>query len=436
MLSDRGERALELHEVDPDTGSARLVYREEGATYVESNLDIARQPNVRVLPGGRELIWFSERSGWGHLELREPTTGALIRPLTQGQWVVRDIIHLDASARHLWFTAGGREPGRDPYFRHLYRVSLDDGVPVLLTPEDADHEISVDVDDDGWRVADEYARVDGPTRCDTRDPWTGEVIERRWERPAAATTAEPFTVLARDGISVLHGVLFRPSDFDADRRYPVIDNIYGFPQTIVTPKRSAAGPWQALADSGNIVVVLDGLGTPFRSKAFHDASYGKLEDATLPDHVTALRQLADRHSWMDLDRVGVFGASGGGTATVRALLEYPELFRVGVAIAGCYDHRDSIAYVLEKYQGFDPRSWPATNLAPLADRLQGRLLLIWGELDDNVHPASSMRMLHAFIEAGMHVDVLVVPGADHFVGRHPYVRQRVAAYLAEHLHAG
>ena len=138
------------------------------------------------------------------------------------------------------------------------------------------------------------------------------------------------------------------------RRYPVIDYIYGFPQTIATPKRSADGPWQALADLGFVVVILDGLGTAFRSKAFHDVSYGALQDATLPDHVAALRQLASRYPWVDLERVGIFGSSGGGTSTVRALLEYPEFFRVGVAIAGGYDQRDSIAYILEKYQGPGP----------------------------------------------------------------------------------
>ena len=228
-------------------------------------------------------------------------------------------------------------------------------------------------------------------------------------------------------------MIFRPVDFDPSRRYPVIDHIYGFPQTIATPKRSAEGPWQALADLGFVVVVLDGLGTAFRSKAFHDVSYGALQDATLPDHVAALRQLARRYPWIDLERVGIYGSSGGGTATVRALLEYPEFFRAGVAIAGGYDQRDSIAYILEKYQGPDPATWAATDLAPLAGQLRGRLLLVWGELDDNVHPISSMRMLDAFISAGRDVDVLVVPGADHFVSRHPYVHRRLAGYFIEHL---
>lgn len=433
LSSERGERSLELYEVDGSTGAPRLVHREDGDTYVEPNLDISRPPNVRVLPDGNEFVWFSERSGWAHLELRDTATGSLIRRLTGGDWVVRDVVHLDPGHRELWFTACGREPSRDPYYRHLYRVGLDGRDPVLLTPEDADHEVSVEVDENGWRIVDHHARIGSTGRCVARDPWSGEVSEIRSETAPTPTTAEPFTVWARDGTTPLHGVLFRPTDFDPERRYPVIDHVYGFPQTIATPKRSPGGPWQPLADLGYIVVVLDGLGTAFRSKAFHDFSYGNLEDSTLPDHVAALHQLGDRHPWIDLDRVGVFGSSGGGTTTVRALLEYPNVFRVGVAISGGYDHRDSIAYILEKYQGPDPQWWETTNLAPLADRLQGRLLLVWGELDDNVHPLSSMRLLHAFIEADRNVDVLVVPGADHFVGRHPHVQRRVARYFLQHL---
>jgi dipeptidyl-peptidase-4 len=433
VLSERGERALELYEVDAANGSARSVLREEGATYVEANLDITRQPNVRVLCAERELIWFSERSGWGHLELRDLATGALIRPLTYGEWVVRDIVHVDAAARTVWFTAGGREAGRDPYYRHLYRVSLDGGDAVLLTPEDADHQIAVDSSSTGYQVVDEYARVDAPTHCVTRDLWSGQVIEHRWEHAAAPTTAEPFVVLARDETTELHGLLFRPTDFDANRRYPVIDHVYGFPQTTATPKRSPIGPWQTLADHGYVVILLDGLGTPYRSKAFHNASYARLEDATLPDHVAALHQLAERHAWIDGDRVGVFGSSGGGATTVRALLEYPDVFHVGVAVSGGYDHRDSIAYILEKYQGPDANMWHATDLTRIAERLEGRLLLVWGELDDNVHPLSSIRMLRAFIEADKDVDVLVIPGADHTVWAHPYVQRRLIQYFTQHL---
>lgn len=433
LTSDRGERALELFEVDPATGTARRILREDGSTYVESNLDISRPPNVAVVSGSGEVIWFSERSGWAHLELRD-SGGGLIRTLTEGDFVVRDLVHLDPGARQAWFTASGREDISDRYYRQLYRVSLDGSPPMLLTPEDADHQVSLEPSDHSYRVVDEYARVDGPSVCVVRDLWSGAVIETRWEQPPAPTTAEPFQVLARDHVTPLFGVMFHPSDFDPGRRYPVIDHVYGFPQTIATPKRSAAdGPWQSLADLGCVVVILDGLGTAFRHKAFHDLSYGALEDATLPDHVAALHQLAERHPWINLDRVGVFGSSGGGTTTVRALLQYPELFKVGVAISGGYDHRDSIAYILEKYQGPDPRTWAATDVSSLAARLQGKLLLVWGELDDNVHPSSSLRLLDAFIRADKEVDVLVIPGADHFVGRHPYVQRRIADYFTRHL---
>ena len=312
ITSDRGERAVELHEVDISTGSTRRILREENATFIELNLDIGRPPNVHVLPGGRELVWFSERSGWAHLQLHDTETGDLIGPITEGAWVVRDVIRVDAARRLVWFTASGREADRDPYQRYLYVVGLDGGDPVLLTPEDADHEISIEAAEDDWRIVDEYARIGQPTVCVVRDRDTGAVVETRWERPPEPSTAERFTVVARDGVTPLYGVMFRPSDFDPDRRYPVIDNIYGFPQTIQTPKRSAAGPWQALADSGFVVLVLDGLGTAFRSKTFHDASYGRLEDATLPDHVTALHQLAERYPWLDLNRVGIYGSSVGG----------------------------------------------------------------------------------------------------------------------------
>ncbi len=443
---NRGETEFRLRVADAGTGATRTVLVERGDSFVELNPWSGNQPNVRFLDDGAEIIWWSERDGWGHLYLYDGITGAVKRQLTGGAWQVRDIIHVDEPGRMLYFTAGGREAGRDPYLRHLYRVGLDGGEPELLTPEHADHDIAPSPT--GRYFIDTYSRIDTTPVTVLRDA-NGHVVrtleaadlsrllERGYRFP------EPVVVKGRDGETDIYGALFFPSDFDSTKSYPVIDDLYPGPQIIVTPKGFGGGfgsPWrfwdaQALAELGFIVVTLDGMGTPLRSKAFHDVSYRNMQDAGgLPDHVTGLRELARERPYMDLERMGVYGRSGGGFATGHAMLDYPDFYKVGVSAAGNHDNRVYLARWGEKHQGlledsdWDPQANP-TNAA----NLQGKLLIIWAEMDENVHPAGTIRLIDALIKANKDFDQLLLPNWYHsFVGD-PYVIRRHWDYFVTHL---
>ena len=320
------------------------------ATYVEANLDYGSLPNARILKNG-DVVWFSEKDGYGHLYLYGKD-GKQKNAITSGKWVVRKLLHVDENNSQVYFTAGGKEPGRDPYYRHLYKVNLNGSDLQLLTPEDADH--NVQVDPSGTAFIDTYSTVEEPPVTVIRD-LSGNVIlnlengdiknitDMGWKPP------ERFSVKALDGKTDLYGLLIKPTNFNASLKYPVVETVYPGPWIIVTAKSFPGDlAWvnkifwraQAVAELGFIVVTLDGPGTPFRSKDFHDASYGHLGDAGgLTDHINALKQLALERPYMDLSRVGMFGHSAGGFMTAQALLTYPEFYKVGVASSGDYDSR-------------------------------------------------------------------------------------------------
>jgi dipeptidyl aminopeptidase/acylaminoacyl peptidase len=453
LREGRGQRAMQLYVADAQTGRTRQILEEQSATYVELNLGFLASPNVRNLGRGEELVWFSERDGWAHLYLYDEKTGAVKNQITSGPWVVRDILHVDEQHRQLYFTAGGRERGRDPYYRHLYRINLDGSNLQLLTPEDGDHEIRFSPT--GRYFVDTYSRIDlapvsvlrsadGALIRKLEDADVAPLLETGWKWP------ERFSTKARDGVTDIYGVIFRPSSFDPARKYAVIDDIYPGPQIIRTPK---AFGWpsdvfsayqefwfwhpQALAELGFIVVTIDGLGTPFRSKAFHTAYYGKMGDAGgLEDHIAGLQQLAARYPYMDLSRVGVFGHSGGGFATARAMLAYPDFYKVGVSSAGNHDQRGYLALWGEKYEGL-PAGENYTEQANqlLASKLEGKLLLAWGDLDDNVHPALTIRLVDALIKANQDFDLLVMPNRHHDFLSDPYFVRRLWDFFVRHLQA-
>jgi dipeptidyl-peptidase-4 len=452
---ERGDKRLRFYEVEASTGVARLVLEEESKTYLEPNLtsdepfygDI--RPNVRVLGKGKEVIWFSERDGWGHLYLYDAVHGVLKRQLTSGHWVVRDIVHVEESQRKIYFTGGGREEGRDPYYRHLYRIYIDDceSQPELLTPENADHEIHFSPS--GKYFVDTYSRVDTApvTVLRTSDGKLVRELERANVEPllsAGWKWPEPFIVKARDGLTDLYGVIYRPSNFDPSRKYPVLDDIYPGPQIIRTPKSfdhepmgSSSWFWhpQAIAELGFIVITIDGMGTPYRSKRFHDVSYGNLEDAGgLVDHIVGLKQLATRFPYMDLDRVGIYGHSAGGYASVRAILLYPDFYKVAVSSAGDHDLRGNIAEWGEKYQG-PPQveNYERQANAPLAPNLKGKLLLAFGDMDDNVPPALTIQLIDALIKANKDFDVVLMPNRNHQFSNDLYFIRRRWNYFVKHL---
>lgn len=453
---------LHFAEVNAENGKARILLEESSDTVFYPSATLAMPPNLFVLRNG-DFIWYSERSGWGHL-YRYNAQGQLLNGITSGNWLVRQVIHVDEEQEMIYFTASGREADRNPYFRSLYRVNLDGTQLELLTPEAADHEIRqpapayAAIFDQGASsfqstafspsadyFVDVYSTPQQPSRMTLRRSNGTKVMDlTRGSNPAMPsdryTLPEPFEGIAADGETPLYGVLYKPGDFDPSRSYAIIDSIYPGPQITRTPTRfsdAMFGPRgaQALAELGFIVVAIDGRGTPFRSKAFRDASYGKLQTAGfLEDHVAIIRQLAEDRPYIDIERVGIYGASGGGFATVRALLDYPEFFKVGIASAGNYELRAYISMWGETYHGpLESADYDVVAGTTGIDALAGKLFLVHGEMDDNVHPAHTLRVVDALIKSNKDFDLLIVPNVNHGVGGQPYVIRRSWDYFVRHL---
>lgn len=437
---------LDLFAADPATGTAKRLVHETAKTFVETNQNSGGIPNWRPLSNGSEVIWWSERDGWGHLYLVDAATASIRTRITAGDWIVSDLLHVDETARWAYFTARGREPGRDPYYRHLYRAKLDGSVIELLTPEDADHEITMSPS--GKYILDVYSTF-------TRPPVT---VIRRTDSPRVTTLHEadvsrvraagyrdplPFRVKARDGVTEIYGILWFPAHFDSTKSYPIVDYIYPGPQVGSVRARqwaaSASGNANALAELGMFVVQVDAMGTPGRSKAFHDAYYGNMGDNGLPDQIATLRQLAATHPQIDLNRVGIYGHSGGGFASTDAILRYPDFFKVAVSSAGNHDNRSYDYTWGEKYHGarrslgdsldtFDSQSnWR------LAKNLKGKLLLSYGTLDDNVHPVATQLVIDELIKANRNFDLVVMPNRNHGFANEPYWLRRTWDYFVTHL---
>ncbi|RGC66730.1 Prolyl tripeptidyl peptidase precursor [Micromonospora sp. MW-13] len=440
LSTPRDRHTLTLHRLDPATGQVTTVLSETGATRVEPNQWMTEPPIVRVLAD--EALWYSQRDGWGHLYRYDLHTGTLLGQVTSGQWAVRQILHVDETERVVYFIASGLVDA-DPYRRTVCRVGLDGSGFAKVTDDERDHVVTVP--DTMEYFIDSASTVDTPPVSRVRD-WTGRVLVELERADISKLTAtgwtppERFRVKAADAVTDIYGVLYRPRGFDPARRYPVVDSVYPGPHVNrVDPCFDPGGfgfDAEAIAALGFVVVAVDGRGTPGRSKAFHDASYGHLADAgSLDDHVAALRQLARTRPWMDLDRVGAFGLSGGGFATVRAMLDFPEVYRAGVALCGVHDHRHYQASYAELYDGADnPEAWARASNVDIADRLTGKLLLIHGESDDNVHPDHTLRLADRLIAADKDFELLIVPGAEHlFIDCLHYVRKRSWDFLVREL---
>jgi dipeptidyl-peptidase 4 len=436
-----------LRLADAGTGAVRDLLTETLEPFFEGSAAGRGGPNWRVLHARNEILWASPRDGWSHLYLYDLATGQQARRLTAGDWNVIDVMHVDEADGWVYFTGAGREVGRDPYFRHLYRVPLAGGAePTLLTPEDADHVITMAPS--GRFFVASHSAVDAPpvTRVRRADGGPALTIEEADIARLEATgwpAPIPFTALARDGATEIHGIMFRPSDFDPSRRYPIINHIYPGPQVgSIGPRTfqaSRRGNAQALAELGFIVVQVDALGTPMRSKALHTFYYGDLADNGLPDQIAAMRQLADRHPWIDLSRVGMYGHSGGGFATAAAMLRHPEFFHVGVASAGNLDNRGYTYYWGEKWQGplevlpdgTDTYTNQALHL--LAENLQGRLLLAYGTMDTNVHPNMTLLLVNELIRHNKDFDLVVMPNRGHGFANEPFFIRKTWDHFVRHL---
>lgn len=464
VTRDRLWQRFTLHEMDADSGAVREVFTETASTFLDANVSVLGLPNVRVLERSGTFVWFSQKSGWGHLYLHDLATGACRNAITAGEWLVRDLLHVDEDAGTVEFLAAGILPGANPYHRMLCRVRLDGTGLEVLTPGTDDHALAMPVkraprdhirpplDPGEWRAP--SGRFFVHTHSDLATLPVSEL--RRADGSLVATLAaaefdgpwrapEPFTVAAGDGETTLYGAVWLPTDFDPARRYPVIDYIYPGPQRGMTPTVSftdfmpelfrACIP-MAFAELGFAVLNVDGRGTPLRSKSFQDTSYGKLHDpGTLADHVATLRQLGARHPYLDLSRVGIMGHSGGGYASVRALLDHPDMFHAAVATSGNHDQMGYSYAWTEKYQGpVRDGSYARAANPPDAARLRGKLLLAHGDMDDNVHPALTTQLVAALVAADKDFEFIPLPGDDHTtVWGKPYFVRRAMAFLVRHL---
>ena len=442
----RDFKHYELFDVDPGTGDARLILEESGPTYRELSQFGAYPPNWRVLNDGAQVLWWSERDGWGHLYLFD-AEGNRIRQVTSGPWLVLGVHHVDEVTGSVLFTAVGREEGRHAYFRHVYRVGLDGSGLTLLTPEDADH--AVTLSPSGRFLVDTYSTPEAPPVTVVRSASDGRVLQTLEQADISALEEEgwvppvPFRAKGRDGVTDVYGLLWFPSDYDPTGSYPVIDYIYPGPQigavTLYPFSAPGRGNGRALAELGFIVFAVDATGTPLRSKAFHDAYYGNMGDNGIPDHIAALKELARRHPGMDLSRVGIFGHSGGGFSSTDAILRHGDFFKVAVSGAGNHDNRGYHFPWGEKYHGLLERnddgsdSYDSQANQNLAERLEGKLLLTYGTLDDNVHPNMTLNLVDELIRLNKDFDMLVLPNRNHGYASEPYVVRRTWDYFVEHL---
>lgn len=422
----RDHKIAWLRIADAATGAVRDVIREQVPTFYESASGWAQDAiNWSYLPASHEAIWFSQRDDWGHLYLYDARTGRLENRITTGNWNVIALLQVDPKRRVLYFLGAGREPGSNPYFCYLYKVGLDGRHLELLTPERGNHLVSMAPS--GRFFLDSYSTPDTPpvTVLRASDGRLISVLERAdisRLRAAGWRPPLPITVKARDGSTDLYGLLYRPTDFDPARKYPVIDRIYPGPQIGSVGAfgfEAARGDSQAMAELGFVVIAIDGMGTSLRSKRFQDAYRGNLGDDTLPDQVAGIRELAGRYPWIDVSRVGIYGHSGGAYAAVDALLRYPQFFKVAVAESGNYDQRGYEADWGEQYIGLlqrDPRgasNYDSQDDVRLAGNLQGHLLLMDGTTDDNVPPYLTNLLVQALIAANRDFDLVLLPNQRH-----------------------
>ena len=441
VSTPRDHKRATLRLADTATGIVRDVFEESVATFFESGMG-AR--NWRFLPESDEVVWYSQRTNWGHLYMYDLENGELKHAITSGEWNVTEVLGVDRENRMLYFEGVGRE-GRDPYFIHLYRIGLEGGEPELLTPEDANH--SVTFSESGRYFVDRYSRPDTPPVAVLRTR-EGELVltletadisrlrENGWRPPI------PFSVKARDGVTDLYGLMFVPTHLDESMKYPIINNVYPGPQTGSVGARSfsaARGDAQALADLGFVVVRIDGMGTRWRSKEFQDAYYGNMSDNTLPDQVSGMEQLAELYDWIDIERAGIYGHSGGGYATAAAMFQYPDFFKVGVSQAGNHDNRNYEDDWAEKWQGLlavnpdGETNYDNQANQLLAENLEGKLLLAHGTMDTNVPFYSTLLVVDALIAANKDFDLIVLPNRGHGFGNEPYMVRRRWDYFVRHL---
>ena len=439
VSSSRDHKEAQLRVANTETGEVRDIMKEVQKTYFESGDGFS---NWHYLSKTNEVIWFSERDNWGHLYLIDLKTGKIKNRITQGQWAVQQLRYVDRENRKIYFSAGGKEDG-DPYYWHYYSVNMDGSNLKLLTPEYAHH--TVNFSPKFKYFVDTYSTPVTPPVSVLRDMNGNKLVKLEeadisqlkaagWKPPTQTKTK------ARDGVTDIYGLMYKPTNFDPNRKYPVLNPLYPGPQSGSVGSRTfrtSRSDKQAVAELGFIVIEVDAMGTPGRSKSFHDAYYGNMGDNGLPDQVEAIKQLGALNQWMDLDRIGIYGGSGGGFASTGGILRYPDFYKVAVSGSGNHDNATYEDDWGEKWQGMlirnEDGSTSYDNQANhlLADNLKGKLLLGHGTLDGNVPVNNTLLMAKALIDANKDFDMLIFPNKGHGLGQ--YWMRRRWDYFVRHL---
>ena len=416
--NQRGHQLYRVVEIDATTGRTRPLIEETQKTFVEYSGKRYRED----IADGKEIIWASERDGWNHLYLYDGATGKVKNQITKGQWAVRAVEFVDEAKRQIYFRASGMYPGKDPYFTHNYRINFDGTGLMPLTDADGAHTLTFSRDRQYY--VDTWSRVDLPPQSVLKRTSDATVVMELEKADATALLAtgwrmpEPFVSKGRDGTTDIWGVIIRPTNFDPNRKYPVIENIYAGPQSSFVPKTfSTQAGMNALAELGFIVVQIDGMGTSNRSKAFHDVAWQNLGDAGFPDRILWHKAVAAKYSYYDLSRVGIYGTSAGGQNSAGAVLFHPEFYHVAYSNSGCHDNRMDKIWWNEQWMGWPiDEHYAASSNVDNAYKLKGRLMLLVPEMDTNVDPSSTMQVVNALIKAGKTFELVVVPGANHGAG--------------------
>ncbi|MFT3738315.1 MAG: prolyl oligopeptidase family serine peptidase [Breznakibacter sp.] len=434
-FNQRGHQVYQVVEVDAQTGSTRIVIDEQSRTFI----DYSGKHYRYDVNDGAEIIWASERDGWNHLYLVDGASGKINNQITRGQWVVRGVETVNEKERYLIIKASGMHTYEDPYLVHYCKVNFDGSGFVDLTPERAQHDARFSADKRFF--TDSYSTVDQPPVTVLRNAGNGQVLmtlekadisdllARGWQMP------EPFCTKGRDGTTDIWGNIYRPTNFNPRRKYPVIEYIYAGPHSahVTKPFLVHNWPFSGLAELGFIVVQIDGMGTSCRSKAFHDVCWKNLKDAGFPDRIRWIKAAAEEYPYIDTTRVGIFGGSAGGQNAMGAVLFHPEFYKAAVASCGCHDNRMDKIWWNEQWMGYPigPHYAECSNVDN-AFRLQGRLMLILGELDDNVDPSSTYQVADALIKANKEFELVVLPGVGHSLGG-KYGERKRRDFFVKHL---
>jgi dipeptidyl aminopeptidase/acylaminoacyl peptidase len=433
--NQRGHQLYRILAVDAETGKVRVVVEETSKTFIHYSGKNWRH----WLHQSGELIWMSERDGWCHLYLYDTKTGSVKNPITRGDWPVREVLHVDEKNRQLWFLASGLRKKEDPYHLHLCRVNFDGSGFLQLTQGDGNHRIEFSPQRDFF--IDTWSRADHPPVTELRRSSDGSLVCELEKADATAllatgwTLPERFVAKGRDGKTDIHGVLIKPSHFDPAKTYPVVEDIYAGPHSAFAPKDfDRQIRLHQIAELGFIVVKLDGMGTNHRGKAFHDVCWKNLKDAGFPDRKRWIAAAAATRPWMNLRRVGIIGGSAGGQNAMRALLDHADFYHVAVADCGCHDNRMDKIWWNEQWMGWPvDESYLRSSNVEDAHKLNGKLMLIVGELDTNVDPASTTQVVHALQKAGKTFDYMPIIGAGHGAAETPFGNLLRMQFLVRHL---